>query len=83
MNRKQYEEAGKLLIDLGKYLITAIFFGQFFSESINISLALLLVAPTLAIALIYAGLRLLGTQKDTNRRSVNSHKNNTSKTRKK
>lgn len=81
MNRKQYEEAGKLLIDLGKYLITAVFFGQFFSESINISFALLLAAPTLAIFLIYVGLRLLGANKDTNGRTANSHRNNSIKPR--
>lgn len=83
MNRKQYEEAGKLLIDLGKYLITAIFFGQFFSESINIGFALLFAAPTLAIVLIYAGLRLLGTNKDDNGRPAKTHRNNASKIRKK
>lgn len=83
MNRKQYEEAGKLLIDLGKYLITAVFFGQFFSESINISFALLFAAPTLAIFLIYVGLRLLGVNKNTNGRTEKLHRNNVTNTRRK
>lgn len=79
MNKKQYEEAGKLFIDLGKYLITAIFFGQFFSETIHISFSLLMAAPIMAVLFIYLGLRLLGTDKDTTARNVKPFKNNTSK----
>lgn len=85
MNKKQYEELGKLWIDLGKYLITAIFFGQFFSENVNISFSLLLAAPALAVVLISLGIRLLGAGEDAfdndtkRKRSKRTPKNKQSK----
>lgn len=70
MTKKQYEELGKLWIDLGKYIATAILIGSFFSDQYELSAGLWWLAILSAFMCVALGLWIMSFGKNDNPPSV-------------
>ena len=62
MNKDQRKEVGKWLLDIAKYVVTAVIISAIFNQMENI-ISILLVAMVIILLLFVAGLHYLGDNK--------------------